>query len=194
MDRAKMEEGVRRFLEGIGERFPGDDLDATPERVARAWSEDLVSGYAEDPERELTWTPAPPGTGLVVVRNIRFASVCVHHLLPFFGVAHVAYLPASRLAGLSKLGRVVEIHARRLQIQERLTSAVLETIGRVLEPRGAMIVLDAEHTCMTLRGVKKEGSRLLTMAAFGLYETDAAARRDLLALLAPTGGGTAGAR
>ena len=194
MDRAKMEEGVRRFLEGIGERFAEDDLEATPERVARAWVEDLVSGYGEDPERELTWTPAPPGTGLVLVRHIRFASVCVHHLLPFFGVAHVAYLPGSRLAGLSKLGRVVEIHARRLQIQERLTSAILATIGRALEPQGALVVLDAEHTCMTLRGVKKEGSRLLTMAASGIYESDGAARRDLLGLLAPAGGGAGGAR
>jgi GTP cyclohydrolase I len=194
MDRAKMEEGVRRFLEGIGERFPGDDLEATPERVSRAWVEDLVSGYGEDPERELTWAPAPPGTGLVLVRHIRFASVCVHHLLPFFGAAHVAYLPGARLAGLSKLGRVVEIHARRLQVQERLTSAILATIGRVLEPQGALVVLDAEHTCMTLRGVKKEGSRLLTMAASGVYETEDAARRDLLGLLAPAGSGAGGAR
>jgi GTP cyclohydrolase IA len=194
MDRARMENGIRKFLEGLGERFPGDDLDATPERVARAWVEDLVSGYREDPQRELTWTPAPPGTGLVLVRNIRFVSICVHHLLPFFGVAHVAYLPASRLAGLSKLGRVVEIHARRLQIQERLTSAILATVGGVLEPKGTMVVLDAEHTCMTLRGVKKDGSRLTTMASSGVYETDASARRDLLGLLAPTAGGSAGAR
>jgi GTP cyclohydrolase I len=194
MDRARMEDGIRRFLEGVGERFPGDDLDATPGRVARAWAEDLVSGYGQEPERELTWTPAPPGTGLVLVRNIRFASMCVHHLLPFVGMAHVAYLPGSRLAGLSKLGRVAEIHARRLQIQERLTSAILTTLGRVLEPRGAMVVLDAEHTCMTLRGVKKEGSRLVTMASSGVYESDASLRRDLLGLLAPANGGLTGAR
>lgn len=194
MDRAKMEEGIRRFLEGVAERFPGDDLEATPGRVARSWAEDLVAGYGEDPERELTWTPAPPGTGLVLVRNIRFASVCVHHLLPFFGAAHVAYLPGTRLAGLSKLGRVVEIHARRLQIQERLTSAILASVSRILEPKGAMVVLDAEHTCMTLRGVKKEGSRLVTMASSGTYDTDASARRELLTLLAPAGGGPSGAR
>jgi GTP cyclohydrolase I len=194
MDRARMEDGIRRFLEGIGERFPGDDLEATPERVSRAWAEDLLSGYGEDPERELTFTPAPPGTGLVLVRNVRFASVCVHHLLPFVGVAHVAYLPGARLAGLSKLGRIVEIHARRLQIQERLTSAILGTLDRVLEPKGAVVVLDAEHTCMTLRGVKKEGSRLVTMAFSGLYESDAAARGDLLRFLAPADGGLAGAR
>jgi len=188
MDRARMEEGIRRFLEGIGERFPGDDLEATPERVSRAWAEDLLSGYGEDPERELTFTAAPPSTGVVLVRNVRFASVCVHHLLPFVGVAHVAYLPDARLAGLSKLGRVVEIHARRLQIQERLTSAILETVKRVLQPKGAMVVLDAEHTCMTLRGVKKEGSRLVTLTSSGVYESDVAARAELLRFLAPEAG------
>lgn len=184
MDRAKMTEGIRSFVEGIGERFPGDDLEATPERVAKAWEEDLVSGYALDPAAELTWTAAPEGSGLVLVRDVRFASVCVHHLLPFSGVAHVAYLPGARLAGLSKLGRVVDVHARRLQIQERLTSQILATIVGVLEPRGALVVLEAEHTCMTLRGVRKESSRLVTLAASGRYDDDGAARRDVLDLLA----------
>ncbi len=194
MDLARMEAGIKEFLDGMGERFAGDDLEATPERVARAWAEDLVAGYAEDPEGELTWMPAPPGAGVVLVRQIRFASVCVHHLLPFVGVAHVGYLPGSRLAGVSKIGRVVEIHARRLQIQERLTSSILATVGRILEPNGALVVLDAEHTCMTLRGVKKEGSRLVTLAASGVYQSDAAARGDLLSLLAPAGGGLSGPR
>ena len=99
MDREKMEAGVRIFLEGLGERFEGDDLEATPERVARAWAEDLTGGYALDPDEELTWMPATQQTGPVIVRGISFASMCVHHLLPFFGVAHVAYLPGERLAG-----------------------------------------------------------------------------------------------
>jgi GTP cyclohydrolase I len=184
MDRAKMTAGIRAFVEALGERFPGDDLDATPERVAKAWEEDLVAGYALDPEAELTWTHAPEGSGLVLVRDIRFASVCVHHLLPFSGVAHVAYLPDGRLAGLSKLGRVVDAHARRLQIQERLTSQILGTIAHVLRPKGALVILEAEHTCMTLRGVRKESSRLVTLAASGCYEADASARRDVLDLLA----------
>lgn len=178
-----MEEGIRAFVEGIGERFDGDDLDATPRRVARAWVEDLVSGYALDADRELTWTPSPRGAGLVLVRDIGFASVCVHHLLPFAGVAHVAYLPGDRLAGLSKLGRVVEAHARRLQIQERLTADILATIGNVLEPRGVVVVLEASHTCMTLRGARKEGSRLVTVAASGIYDADAAARGQVLDLM-----------
>jgi len=189
-----MERGVRDFLEGLGERFEGDDLEATPARVARAWADELVSGYASDPAAELTWSDTPTGSGLVLVRDIPFSSICVHHLLPFAGVAHVAYLPGKRLAGLSKLGRVVEIHARRLQIQERLTSAVLATIAAVLEPRGAFVLLDAEHTCMTLRGARKEGSRLVTLATQGVFEADAGARRDVLDLLGPSGGRPRGAR
>lgn len=183
MDCGKMEAGIRLFVEGIGERFPGDDLDATPDRVARAWLEDLVSGYAIDPEAELTWTAAPAGSGLVLVRDVSFQSVCVHHLLPFSGRAHVAYLPGVRLAGLSKIGRIVDAHARRLQIQERLTQRIVDTMDEVLEPRAVLAVLEAEHTCMTLRGVRKEESRLVTLASAGLWAKDATARRDVLDLL-----------
>lgn len=191
MDPSKMEEGIRRFLEGIGERFAGDDLDKTPARVARAWADDLVSGYGTDPAAELSWTAAPPGTGLVAVRDIRFASVCVHHLLPFTGSAHVAYLPQARLAGLSKLGRVVDALSRRLQIQERLTVQIADAISAVLEPEGVVVVLEAEHACMTLRGVRKEGSRLTTVAARGVFREDREARREVLGVLG-VGSGTNG--
>ncbi len=193
MDAERMERAVRLFLEGIGERFPDDDLEETPRRVAKAWIEDLVSGYGRDPAADLTWTPAPTGAGPVVVRDVRFASVCVHHLLPFVGRAHVAYLPSRRLAGLSKIGRVVDTLSRRLQIQERLTAEIADVLTRVLEPRGALVVLEAEHTCMTIRGVRKEGSRLVTLAASGLYEADPAAAREVLLLVGcgagPTGPG-----
>jgi GTP cyclohydrolase I len=185
MDAAKMEAGIRLFLEGLGERFPGDDLDKTPARVARAWVDDLVSGYATDPAAELTSVAAPPLCGPVLVKDIQFASVCVHHLLPFAGLAHVAYLPAARLAGLSKLGRVVDALSRRLQIQEHLTGRIAATIEAALAPSAVLVVLDAEHTCMTLRGVRKEGSRLVTYAATGLWADDAEARREILDLLAP---------
>jgi len=185
MDPKKMEAGIRQFLEGLGERFAGDDLEKTPGRVARAWADDLVSGYAVDPASELTFVEAPVPGGPVLVRDIRFSSVCVHHLLPFAGLAHVAYLPAARLAGLSKLGRVVDAHARRLQIQEHLTGSIAATIEAALAPRAVLVVLDAEHTCMTLRGVRKEGSRLVTYAAKGLWAEDAAARREILDLIAP---------
>ncbi len=178
-----MEGGVRLFLEGIGERFEGDDLDATPERVVRAWTEEILGGYRHSPEEELGWTPAPNGAAAVLARDIRFVSTCVHHLLPFVGMAQIAYLPGRRLAGLSKLGRVVDVHARRLQIQERLTGQILRTIERVLEPRGALVLLDAEHACMTLRGVRKEQSRFVSIATSGIYEKDTDARREVLALL-----------
>jgi len=180
-----MEAAIRSFLDALGERFPGDDLERTPERVARAWSEDLVSGYAIDPLAELTWVPIEPGAGPVLVRDIRFASICVHHLLPFFGVAHVGYLPHVRQAGLSKIGRVVDAQARRLQTQERLTAGIVQSLSAALAPRAAVALLHAEHTCMTCRGVRKERSRMVTLAATGLWQEDAAARREILGLLDP---------
>lgn len=180
MDASKMEAGIRLFLEGLGERFAGDDLDKTPRRVAKAWSEDLVSGYGVDPAAELSFVDAPSASGPVVLKGVRFSSVCVHHLLPFSGVAHVAYLPAARLAGLSKLGRVVDALSRRLQIQEHLTTAIAAAIEAALLPKAVLVVLDAEHTCMTLRGVRKEGSRLVTYAARGAWSQDASARREIL--------------
>jgi len=130
-----MEAGIRVFLDALDQRFEGDDLDETPGRVARAWSEDLVAGYAIDPEAELTWGPVPAGGGPVIVRDVSFTSVCVHHLLPFFGLAQVAYLPGTRQAGLSKIGRVIDAHARRLQTQERLTAAIVNSLEAALEPR-----------------------------------------------------------
>jgi GTP cyclohydrolase I len=185
MDAKKMEAGIRLFLEGIGQRFDGDDLDKTPQRVAKAWMDDLVSGYTTDPVAELTYVASPSVCGPVLAKDIRFSSVCVHHLLPFTGFAHVAYLPADRLAGLSKLGRVVDALSRRLQIQEHLTGLIASTLETALAPKAVLVVLDAEHTCMTLRGVRKEGSRLVTYAATGLWDKDAVARREILDLLAP---------
>ncbi len=189
MDQNKMIEGIRTFLEGTGATFENGHLDETPERVARAWAGDLLAGYGTDPEEALTWTATKDGGGPVLVRDIRLASVCVHHLLPFFGVAHVAYLPATRLAGLSKIGRVVEALARRLQIQERLSEQIADALDRVLEPHGVLVMLEAEHTCMTLRGARKESSRLVTLAARGSLERDPAARGEILQLLGRRPGG-----
>jgi GTP cyclohydrolase I len=185
MDRQKMEQGIRLFLEGVGERFAGDDLEKTPTRVARAWAEDLISGYALDPVKEMTWGSAPDATGTVFLRDVRFSSICVHHLLPFVGRAHVAYLPDRRLAGLSKIGRVIDALSRRLQIQEHLTHEIVETLDRALEPRGVLALLEAEHTCMSLRGVRKESSRMVTVAASGVLETDSDARSEVLRVLSP---------
>jgi GTP cyclohydrolase I len=183
MDPEKMEAGIRTFLDGLGAAAGDAEARLTPARVARAWAEDLASGYARDPEAELTWTPVAEGRGPVIVRGVSFASVCVHHLLPFFGSGAVAYLPARRLAGLSKIGRVIDAHARRLQTQERLTAAIVDTLARGLECRGVLVRLDAEHTCMTLRGVRKEQSRMVTVAGAGLYDADPAARAEILGLL-----------
>ena len=183
MDGAKMEAAIRSFLEGIGQRFEGDDLQATPARVARAWCEDLLLGYRRDPSAELTWTPVEPGGGPVLLRRVYFASTCVHHLLPFFGFAHVAYAPDRRLAGLSKIGRVIDAHARRLQTQERLTAAIADTMTAALEARGVVVLLEAEHTCMTVRGVRKEQGRMVTLSSAGIYRDDAVARGEILALL-----------
>lgn len=180
-----MQDGIRTFLEGIGERFEEDDLERTPERVAKAWLDDLVSGYASDAGKEITWTTAKPGGGLVVLRDVRFTSICVHHLLPFTGRAHLAYLPDTRLAGLSKLGRVVDCLSRRLQIQERLTGQIADTIDHSLQPRGTVVALEAEHTCMTLRGVRKEESRLTTLASRGAFRDDPVALHQVLSVLLP---------
>ncbi len=185
MDPVRMEEAIRAFLAAIGERFPGDDLELTPRRVARAWSEELLAGYAVDPAAELSYSEAEGCYGPVLLRDVRFCSTCVHHLLPFFGRAHVAYLPKARLAGLSTIGRMIDGYARRLQIQERLTQQILSALVRVLEPQGALVVLEAEHTCLSLRGARKEASRFVTLAAAGVYESDAARRHEVLQLLTP---------
>ena len=139
-----------------------------------------MSGYGVDPAAELTYVAAPQGGGPVIVKDIRFSSVCVHHLLPFSGLAHVAYLPAARLAGLSKLGRAVDALSRRLQIQEHLTASIASAIEKALAPRAVLVLFDAEHTCMTLRGVRKEGSRLVTYAARGIWADDVAGRREIM--------------
>jgi GTP cyclohydrolase I len=183
MDRARMEQAIRSFLAALGPLGQHDELEDTPGRVARAWADDLLAGYAQDPEAVLTWSPIAEGAGPVLVRGISVASICVHHLLPFFGTADVAYLPGRRQAGLSKIGRVVDAHARQLQTQERLTAAIVGSLMRALDCRGALVLVRAEHTCMTLRGVRKERARLVTVSAAGLYESDRGTRAEILELL-----------
>jgi len=183
MDQKTMRDGIRMFLDGLGETFPGDDIERTPERVARAWTDELVSGYSVRAADELTWTAVPAGGGPVLVHGVSFASVCVHHLLPFFGQADIAYLPAERQAGLSKIARVVDAFARRLQTQERLTAQIADALNDGLAPRGVIVVLRAEHLCMSLRGVRKEQAGMVTMATRGLYDADLAARAELLELM-----------
>jgi len=182
MNREKMTAAISAFLDGI-DPTGVQGLERTPARVAQAWCDDLVSGYKTDPSEILTWTEVAPGSGPVLVRQISFASICAHHLLPFAGQAHVAYLPGERLAGLSKIGRVVDAHARRLQTQERLTASIAETLQDVLAPRGVLVVLSAEHTCMSLRGVRKELAEMVTVESRGIYLDEPARRSDVLSLL-----------
>jgi GTP cyclohydrolase I len=181
-DRARLRRATRLFLAGIGEPDLKPDMRRTPDRVAAAWSGEILAGYRADPRRILAATFPGPGPGLVVLRDVPFVSVCVHHLLPFQGVAHVAYLPGRRLVGLSKIARVVDAFARRLQLQERLTRQIAEALERGLAPRGVACRIDAEHLCMTARGARKRGSRVATTAYTGVFDRDPGLRAEFLRL------------
>jgi GTP cyclohydrolase I len=163
-------------------------LEESARRIADAWSEDLLAGYREDPVSVVTAFPSGRDRALVVVRDVEFTSFCVHHLLPFFGKAHLAYLPGESLTGISKLARVVDALSRRLQIQERLTREIVDVMELTLEPVGAAVVVEAEHLCMTARGVRRRGSRVITTAWSGRFEAEPEERRSLLALLGFPGG------
>jgi GTP cyclohydrolase I len=181
-DRGRLRRAARQFLEAIGERDLARDLRRTPARVAEAWSAEILSGYRADPGRILATSFPAREAGMVVVRDIPFVSVCVHHLLPFHGTAHVAYLPDGRLVGLSKVARAVEALARRLQLQERLTRQVVEALDRALRPRGVACRLEAEHLCMTIRGARTSGSRVVTSAYSGVFDRRPALRAEFLRL------------
>jgi GTP cyclohydrolase I len=180
IDRDRLRRGARLFLAGIGETDLGRDLKRTPERVADAWSAEIVAGYRADPARILATTFRAREEGMVVVSDIPFASVCVHHLLPFRGTAHVGYLPGGRLVGLSKIARVVDALSRRLQLQERLTRQVVDCLDSALRPMGAACRMEAEHLCMTIRGARKQESRVVTSAYSGAFTRDAALRAEFL--------------
>jgi len=179
IDQEAAELAVRDLLVALG-RDPGDDgLAETPRRVAAAFAEMLT----HDPVELTTFHNDAGYDELVVVREIPFHSLCEHHLLPFHGVAHVAYLPGERIIGLSKLARVVELHARELQLQERLTMQVAECLQEHLQPKGVGVVIEAEHLCMSLRGVQKAGTRTTTSALLGLLRDDARTRSEFFSLV-----------
>ncbi len=186
MDRDKIERGVKLILEGIGDDPNRPGLIDTPRRVANAY-EEIFSGVEIDPASVLEDAHSEHYDEIVLVKNIPFYSVCEHHLLPFTGKAHVAYLPSrDRIAGLSKLARVVDIHSKRLQVQERLTSQIADTIMRAIEPRGVLVVISAEHLCMTMRGIKKPGSVTVTSVVRGVFRENAATRAEAMALIEGT--------
>ena len=183
VDQRRIERAVREILLAIGEDPDRDGLLKTPQRVARAYVE-LTSGMRED-AREVLSTAFDLGhEELIIVRDIEVHSLCEHHMLPFHGVAHIGYIPgeSGRITGLSKLARVVDVYARRLQVQERLTTQIADAMTEVLNPRGVLVVVDAEHMCMSLRGVRKPGSRTLTSAVRGQLR-DPATRAEAMALL-----------
>ena len=171
IDQEKIKAGVRLLLEGIGEDVNREGLLETPDRIARMYQE-IYGGLEEDAGEHLSKVFSVSSDEMVLEKDITFYSTCEHHLLPFYGKAHVAYIPDGKVVGLSKLARTVEVYARRPQIQEQMTTQIVETIMKELAPQGAMVMLEAEHMCMTMRGVKKPGSKTVTFAARGVFETD----------------------
>lgn len=183
VDHAKIEEAVRLILEAVGENPDREGLQDTPKRVAKMYAE-VFSGLHTDPKDYFKTVFEEQYEELVLVKDIPFYSMCEHHLVPFFGHAHVAYLPkGGKVTGLSKLARAVETVARRPQLQERITNEVANAIMEMLEPHGAMVIVEAEHMCMAMRGVKKPGAKTVTTAARGRYENDSQLRTELLALI-----------
>ena len=171
IDNKKIEQAVRLMLEGIGENPDREGLKDTPARIARMCAE-LYSGMEEDTKTHLSRTFTVDSSEMVIEKDIPFYSMCEHHILPFYGRAHIAYIPDGRVVGLSKLARTVEVFARRLQIQEQLTGQIADALMKYMQPKGALVMLEAEHMCMTMRGVKKPGSRTVTLARRGVFETD----------------------
>ena len=191
-DRAEAEAAVRTLLRWAGDDPDREGLRGTPDRVVRAY-EEWFAGYGEDPVEVLkrTFEETEGYDEMVVLRDIRFESFCEHHVAPIIGVAHVGYLPDRRVVGISKLARIVEIYARRLQIQEKMTAQIANTIADVLEPRGVAVVICAQHQCMTTRGVHKPGVDMVTSRMLGAFREDPTTRREFLAMIGNLSG-TAG--
>ncbi len=184
IDQPKIEAAARSILEAIGEDLTREGLQGTPQRIAEMYAE-LFSGLYMDAKAELTVGFEEGHREMVILRDIPFYSMCEHHLLPFYGVAHVGYIPneAGRVVGVSKLARVVEIFAKRPQLQERMTSQIADAILEALQPDGVAVVIQAEHLCMTMRGIKKPGSNVVTSATRGLFRSRAATRAEFLSLV-----------
>ncbi len=183
VDPEKIAAGIRLVLEGIGEDPDRDGLRKTPERVADFYTE-LTSGMWIDPSEQIVPLPGDSHDEMVLVKDISIASMCEHHLAPFVGKCHIAYIPKDgRIIGLSKLARIAEIFSHRLQVQERLTQEIAHTLFENLDPLGVMVVVEAEHTCMTLRGVKKPGAITITSAVLGGFRKDPRTRAEAMSLI-----------
>jgi GTP cyclohydrolase I len=184
IDTGRIEKAVREILEAIGEDPDRDGLQKTPERVAAMYAE-IFSGLHDSPDQHLSVTFAAGHDEMVMVKDIPLYSCCEHHLVPFVGQAHVAYIPneEGRITGLSKLARLVDSYSRRPQVQERLTTQIADEIDRSLRPRGVLVVIEAEHLCMSMRGVQKPGTTTITSAVRGLFRDSAATRAEAMAFL-----------
>ena len=184
VDQARIERAVREILLAVGEDPDRDGLIDTPARVARMYAEQLA-GMRQRPEDVLTTVFDSEHDEIVLVRDIEMYSMCEHHLVPFFGKAHIGYIPneKGKITGLSKLARLVDVYARRPQVQERMTSQIADALMRVLEPRGVFVVLEAEHLCMSMRGVRKPGAKTVTSAVRGIFRENAGSRAEAMSLL-----------
>ncbi|HND51811.1 MAG TPA: GTP cyclohydrolase I FolE [Pirellulaceae bacterium] len=182
IDHARIERAVREILTAIGEDPDREGLLETPARVARMYAE-VFGGLHEDPRQHLKKVFTEQYDEIVLVKDIRFHSMCEHHLLPFFGVAHIGYVPKGKVLGLSKLARVVESVARRPQVQERMTEEVANLLVEQLDAKGVAVVVEGEHTCMTIRGVQKPGSKCVTSAMKGLFRSNLSTREEVLQLI-----------
>ena len=171
IDHDKIEQAVRLFLEGIGEDVTREGLQDTPDRIARM-CEELYGGMEDDASVHLSKTFSVDSNEMVIEKDITFYSTCEHHILPFYGKAHIAYIPDGKVVGLSKLARTVEVFARRLQLQEQLTGQIADALMEYMQPKGALVMVEAEHMCMTMRGVKKPGSKTVSVAVRGIFEQD----------------------
>ena len=182
-DTEKMKEGVRLLLEGMGYDPESTGLAETPRRVAQMY-EEVLAGLNQDPKEVVKVLEGEKYDEIVLIREIPFYSLCEHHLLPFHGRAHVAYIPEeNRITGLSKLARVVELYARRLQVQERMTRQIADSLVHALAPKGVLVVVEAEHLCMTMRGVQKPGSLTVTSVVRGIFRENPATRSEAMSLL-----------
>ncbi len=178
----KVKEAIKLLLEGIGEDINREGLKETPERIARMY-EEICGGMDENAAEHLAKVFTADNDGMVLEKDIVFYSMCEHHMMPFYGKAHVAYIPNGKVVGLSKLARTVEVYAKRLQIQEQMTGQIADAIMEHLAPRGVMVMLEAEHMCMTMRGVKKPGSKTVSIATRGVFEENQVLQNQFFQML-----------
>lgn len=181
-DKKKIEQGIKLVLEGIGEDANREGLKDTPERVARMYAE-LCAGMNQNPEEHLSRTFTCDNNNVVIEKDITFYSTCEHHLMPFYGKAHIAYIPNEKVVGISKLARTVEVYARRLQIQEQMTNQIADAIAKCLDAEGVFVMVEAEHMCMSARGIKKPGSKTVTFASKGKFEANESLRNEIITMM-----------